>query len=86
MEEAAGIGHNLSPEALEAYLKRIEQLIEDRKAVNADIRQVFEEAEMSGFDKKCMKDVLKIRNTDPDERAAFIETRDAYLSALGLLG
>ena len=82
----AGMGHNsLSPKDLRAYCERIEALIEDRKAINADIKQVLEEADHSGFDKKTIKDVIKIRAMDAEDRQQQFELRDAYLNALGLL-
>jgi uncharacterized protein (UPF0335 family) len=82
----AGSGHNsLSPDDLKRYCERIEALIEDRKAINADIKQVLEEADMNGFHKKTLNAVIKIRAMDPDERREQDELRDAYLSALGLL-
>lgn len=82
----AGSGHNsLSPVELRDYCERIEALMEDRKAINADIAQVLEEADMKGFHKKTIKDVIKIRAQDPEERRQQDEIRDAYLSALGLL-
>lgn len=82
----AGFGHNsLSPSDLRSYCERVEALMEQRKAINADIAQVLEEADMNGFHKKTIKEVIKIRAQDPEERRQQDEIRDAYLSALGLL-
>ena len=82
----AGMGHNsLSPTALTGFCERIEKLIEDRKDINADIKQVMTEADLEGFDKKTLKEMIKIRAMDPDDRKTQFELRDAYLEALGLL-
>ncbi len=82
----AGMGHNsLSPKDLKEYCTRIESLIEDRKAINADIKQVLEEADMNGFHKKTLQQMIKFRAMDPDDRREQFELRDAYLAALGLL-
>lgn len=82
----AGTGHNsLSPSDLKKICECIEKLIEDRKAINADIKQVLEAAEENGFDKKTIKDMVKIRAMDSTDRAEQFELRDAYLQALGLL-
>ena len=89
----AGMGHNsLSPSALRSYCERIEKLIEEReklseerKDINADIKQVLEEADHSGFDKKTIKEMIKIRAMDAEDREEQFALRDAYLSALGLL-
>lgn len=82
----AGMGHNsLSPGDLRKFCERVEKLVEDRKAVNADIKQVLEEAEHNGFDKKTIKEMVKIRSMDQEDREEQFALRDAYLSALGLL-
>lgn len=86
MTQTPGAGHNaLSPKQLKEFCERIETLIEDRKAVNEDIKQVLEEADHEGFDKKTIKEVIKIRAMDPEERAERKELLDMYLQALGLL-
>ena len=82
----AGMGHNsLSPSDLRKFCERVEALIEDRKVINADIKQVLEEAEHNGFDKKTVKEMVKIRAMDAEERDEQFALRDAYLSALGLI-
>lgn len=82
----AGEGHNsLNPADLVKYCERIEALVEDRKGINADIKQVLEEADMNGFHKKTIKEMIKYRAMDPEERQQQFDLRDAYLSALGLL-
>lgn len=84
--EEAGEGHNsLSPSQLKKYIERIEVLIEDRKGVNAEIQQVYAEADINGYDKKQIKEMVKIRAMDDDDRQEQFELRDAYLAALGLL-
>lgn len=82
----AGQGHNsLSAKDLANLCERIEKLVEDRKAVNADIKQVLEEADHKGYDKKTIKEMIKIRAMDPEDRQEQFDLRDAYLQALGLL-
>lgn len=84
--EEPGQGHNsLSAKDLQKYIERVEACIEQRKDINADIKQILEEADHNGYDKKTIKDVVKIRAMDPDDRKEREELRDAYLSALGLL-
>ena len=81
-----GLGHNvLKASELTSFIDRIESLIEDRKGINADIKQVYEEAEHNGYNKVVIKDCVRIRNMDPDERAERLALTDMYLKALGLL-
>ena len=82
----AGSGHNsLNPQDLRKYCEEIEALLEQRKDLNADIKHVFETADMNGFHKKTLHYVIKVRAMDQEERREQEELRDAYLSALGLL-
>lgn len=79
-------GHNVvESKQLREFCEKIEALIEDRKIVNADIKQVLEEAEHVGYDKKVIKDMIKYRSMNVEERQDYLELRDTYLSALGLL-
>lgn len=82
----AGQGHNsLSPSDLRKFCERIEKCIEDRKVVNADIKQILEEADHNGFDKKTIKEMVKLRAMDAEDRDEQLALRDAYLKALGLM-
>jgi uncharacterized protein (UPF0335 family) len=85
-EETPGAGHNsLSPSQLLSYVEKIEKLVEDRKAVNEDIKTVLEDADNSGYDRKTIREVVKLRAMDPDERQERQELLDIYLRALGML-
>ena len=79
-----GLGHNsVSAERLTSFVQRIERLKEERAALVADEKAVFDEAKGAGFDTKIMREVIKLRAMDPSdmiERRAMI---DVYLEALG---
>lgn len=82
----AGEGSNsLNPTDLRNYLEEVEKLIADRQVINEDIKAILERAEHDGFDKKMLRQIIKIRAMDQEERREQEELRDAYLSALGLL-
>lgn len=85
-EPESGIGHNsLKVSELTNFIDRIEALIEERKETNAGIKQVYEEAEHNGYNKVVIKDCIRIRNMDPEEREERLALTDMYLKALGLL-
>jgi uncharacterized protein (UPF0335 family) len=69
---------------LKSYIDRIEKLIEDRKAVSEDIKEVKQEAKGNGFDLKTINEVIKLRALDAEKRREQEELRDLYLSALGM--
>ena len=77
--------NTLPKSKLEGFLKRIEKLVDDRKAVSEDIREVLAEAKATGFDTKMIKEMLKLRSLDKEKRVAQEELRDLYLATLDLI-
>lgn len=69
---------------LRLFIERAERLLEERKGISDDIRDVFAEAKSTGFDPAIMKEMIKRRAMDRAklaEREALIET---YSIQLGL--
>lgn len=69
---------------LKQYIERIEKLEEERKALGADMRDVFAEAKGSGFDVKTMRQILRLRKLAEQERKEQTELLDLYMSAIGM--
>lgn len=70
---------------LRSYIERIERLEEEKAGIANDIREVFAEAKGNGFDVKTMRQVLKIRKMDHNERDEQEHMLDLYKRALGML-
>ena len=70
---------------LRAFVQRIERLAEEKKAVADDIKDVFGEAKANGFDVKALRQVIKLRKLDPQERQAQDAILETYLHAMGML-
>ncbi|MBN9412409.1 MAG: DUF2312 domain-containing protein [Candidatus Paracaedimonas acanthamoebae] len=70
---------------LKQFIERVERLEEDKANLANDIREVFAEAKSNGFDTKIMRQVLKIRKMDHDERSEQEEILTLYLHALGMV-
>jgi uncharacterized protein (UPF0335 family) len=71
-------------ERLKSFVERIERLEEEKRALAADIKEVYSEAKSAGFDIKTMREIIKIRRMDEDdldEREALLDT---YKRALGM--
>ena len=79
----ADIG-GITAEQLRSYIERIERLEEEKAGIAADIRDVFAEAKGNGFDVKTMRQVLRLRKLDKDERDEQETLLDLYLHALGM--
>ena len=72
-------------EQLKSFIERVERLEEEKKTIADDIKDVFAEAKGTGFDTKVIKEILKIRKQDADQRAEHEAILDLYLQALGML-
>jgi len=82
MSDATG---TFAREHLRAFIERIERLEEEKATLTADIREVYAEAKGVGFDPKIMRQVVRIRKMEPDQRQEQEFVLDTYLSALGML-
>jgi uncharacterized protein (UPF0335 family) len=72
-------------ERLKSFIERIERLEEEKRALAADIKEVYSEAKGAGFDIKTIREIIKIRRMDEDdldEREALLDT---YKRALGMM-
>jgi uncharacterized protein (UPF0335 family) len=88
---AAPIGHNSkdstmaedsTADRLRLFIERAERLIEERKGIQDDLKDVFAEAKSTGFDVPTIKECIKLRAVEKakrDEKAALLETYGAQL-------
>ena len=67
---------------LRSYIERIERLEEEKKAMLADIREVYAEAKGNGFDPKIMRQVVRLRKVERAERQEQEALLDLYLAAV----
>lgn len=74
----------VSSAQLKSFIERIERLEEEKAEVSEQIREVFAEAKGTGFDVKTIRQVLKIRKLEAQERVEQEELLDLYLAALGM--
>lgn len=70
---------------LKSIIARVEKLEEEKSAIADDIRDVFAEAKGNGFDVKAIRQILKIRKQDAQEREEEENVLDTYLRALGMI-
>lgn len=87
-DEKNGVGvktvNGVSGEILLSYCERIERIEEEKKALQNDIKEIFEEAENRGFDKKALKEVLKRRKMDANDARELDFSVEVYKKALGM--
>ncbi len=83
VSEATTVG-GVNVGQLRSFIERIERLEEEKQALMADIREVFAEAKATGYDVKIMRQVLKLRRMDRDDRAEEETLLEVYKRALGI--
>ena len=70
---------------LKAFVERVERLEEEKKAIADDIRDVYGEAKVNGYDVKALRSVVRLRKIDIKERREQEAILETYLHALGML-
>lgn len=74
----------VAADQLRSFVERIERLEEEKKAIADDIKDVYAEAKGNGYDVKVMRQVVRIRKQDNNERQEMEALLDLYLHALGM--
>lgn len=80
MAEVGGI----AGERLRSFIERIERLEEEKAALAADVREIYAEAKATGFDVKTMRQLIRLRRLDRDDRREQEHLLDLYKRAIGL--
>jgi uncharacterized protein (UPF0335 family) len=78
------IGHNSSEEQLRLLIERVEHMEQEKKNVSEDIRDVYSEAKAVGFDPKIMRQIVRLRKMEADDRAEMEAILETYKKALGM--
>ena len=71
-------------ERLRSLVDRIERLEEERKALGADIKDIYQEAKSAGFDVKALRQLIAIRKLEAAEVEEQETLLDVYPRALGM--
>jgi uncharacterized protein (UPF0335 family) len=75
----------IAKDQLKSIIERIERLIEEKKAISDDVRDVYAEAKGNGYDTAALRAIVKMRKQEPIERQAFETILETYMQALGML-
>ena len=75
---------NTNTSQLSQYIERIERLEEEKRALMADIRDIYSEALATGFEPKIMRQIIKMRGLDSDVLAEQDILLSTYRAAVGL--
>jgi uncharacterized protein (UPF0335 family) len=67
---------------IRAFVERIENLDTEIQELNDQKKEVFAEAKGDGFDVKILKEIVKLRKQDEEERDERESMLDLYMRAM----
>ncbi|MED5474091.1 MAG: DUF2312 domain-containing protein [Pseudomonadota bacterium] len=76
----------IAGDRLRSYIERIERLEAEKTALTSDIREIFSEAKGNGFDIKIMRQIVRLRRMDRQDRLEQEELLAIYQHAIGMDG
>ena len=82
MSDTVGLAGN----RIRSFIERIEQIDSELQALNEGKKEVFAEAKNEGFDVKILKEIIKIRKQDEEEREEHETLMDVYMRAIDEAG
>ena len=75
----------IAADRLKAFIDRIERLEEEKVGIGGDIKNVYAEAKGTGFDVKIIRQIIRLRKMEQEDRREQEELLDLYKAALGML-
>jgi uncharacterized protein (UPF0335 family) len=71
---------------IRSFVERIEHLDTELQELNESKKEVFLEAKGEGLDVKILKEIIKLRKQDQDERDEHETLLDVYMRAMETAG
>lgn len=78
--------NNVAGEQLLTLIEQIERLEADKEALTADIRDIYTQAKAAGFSVKVVRQLVRLRKMDKDERDEQEALLELYRQAIGMDG
>jgi uncharacterized protein (UPF0335 family) len=79
MSDVVGI----AGDRIRSFVERIEQIETELKELTEAKKEIFSRAKGEGFDVKVLKEIIKLRKQDQEERDEFKTLLDVYRWATG---
>lgn len=76
---------SVAGDQLRAFIERIERMAEEKAAIAADIKEIYAEAKGNGFDTAIIRQLVKMRAMDANERMEREAILEMYMAALGMV-
>ena len=76
--------YQITADQLRSFIERYERLEAEKQDIADQQKEVLAEAKGAGYDTAILREIIKLRKMDPDERAEKEAILQVYLDALGL--
>jgi uncharacterized protein (UPF0335 family) len=76
--------YQIAAEQLRSYIERYERLEAEKQDIADQQKDVLAEAKGCGYDTAILREIIKLRKMDPQDRAEKEAILQIYLEALGL--
>ena len=76
--------YQITADQLRSFIERYERLEAEKQDIADQQKEVLAEAKGCGYDTAILREIIKLRKMDPDERAEKEAILQVYLDALGL--
>lgn len=75
---------NEASHELRLFVERIERLEEEKKGIADDIKDIYSEAKAVGYEGKVVREVVRLRKMDINDRKEYEAILETYKTALGI--
>jgi uncharacterized protein (UPF0335 family) len=72
----------ISGDRIRSFIERIEHIDEEIKGLNEGKKEAFAEAKGEGYDVKVLREILRLRKLDREDREEHESLVDLYLKAM----
>ena len=76
--------YQITAEHLRSFIERYERLEAEKQDIADQQKDVLAEAKGCGYDTAILREIIKLRKMNPDERAEKEAVLEMYLTALGM--
>lgn len=74
----------IAGERLRSFIERVERLEEEKKGIQDDIKDIMAEAKGTGFDTKVIRQIIRLRKMEKNDRQEQDALLELYMAALGM--
>lgn len=69
---------------LKQFIERVERLETEKQAIADDVKEVYGEMKGRGYDVKAIRQIIRIRKQDQNDRQEMEAILELYMTALGM--